>query len=120
MYISPEEFFSGYITSAIINIILALLAGSLNSVTIAVFYAENKLKLITDIFMCFLAATDILVGLISMTSFATQSLVRAYEKQVPCEFLLVGRLTRILSMILTLMTTTLLSLDRYDLPHLSL
>ena len=112
-YISPEEFFYGYMASAVINIIQALLAVSLNTITIVVFYKANRLKVMTDIFMCSLAVTDILVGLLSMTTLATQSLVRAYEKHVACEFLLVGRLTRILCMLLTVMTTTLLSLDRY-------
>ena len=112
-YISPEKFFSGYLAVAVVNITLALSAVFLNSVTIIVFYGAKKLETVTVIFMCSLAVTDVVTGLLGMTSFAALSLMRAYGKHAPCEFFLVGMLTRLLCQLLTCVTTTFLSLDRY-------
>ena len=112
-YLTPEEFFVGYIGIAIVNITLAVSAIFLNSVTILVFYKAKKLKSISDMLLCFLAATDFLAGLLAMPFFSIESLLRAYNSEAPCQVFLIGKLARLLTFLLTFMTSILISLDRY-------
>ena len=108
-----HDFYSGYLSMAIIMSILSPVTVILNAVTIYVFWRGKRLRSITDILLCFLTITDVIGGLLAMPFFAAESVLHAVDTESPCSIFLIRDFLVFFSVGITLVTDILIVLDRY-------
>ena len=109
-----DDFHTSYFIMSAMMFTFAPVTVILNGITIYAFWKEKQMKTVPDILLCFLTTTDIIGGLVAMPSFAVESILRGMNIRNPCILFLIRAQIGMFSVEITLITSILIALDRYN------